>query len=81
MTVIEAFDLLHGKQINRVEFRNRPPLVCPAPTLVEAEPTDSLNQVWLLVEPDGLSLSFNAKDQYGEWRVYDEPLANVTAVY
>jgi hypothetical protein len=80
MTLLEVFDRLHGHRISRVEFKDGDPLVCAEPTLVVAEPTNALTEVWLLVEPDGLSLSFNAKDENGQWQAHTEPLANITSI-
>ena len=82
MTQSQILERLAGKRVSRVDFKEGQPLVCPRPALVEyADNSEGEHpDAWIGVSEDGLTLHFNAKDQYGEMRGQEEPFSNIENV-
>jgi len=84
MTLSQVYARLAGQRINGVRFTDGTELRCPNPALVEVahENSNTIAEIWIGADEDGLTLHFNAASAPGVGlHVQEEPLISVADVF
>jgi hypothetical protein len=82
MTILEVYERLLTDPVNRIEWKDgSPPLKCPFPQKVgHAYPAEGGTEIDIGVSAEGLSLHFNAKNEWGDFKGHSEPLNNIAKI-